>query len=90
MASDVTKLQNVTISQLFEPVDKPEREYKTVIWGMVYVSRGKCQLWCWMQSHCAVPAPGPQQRSQQCWSQEEGHLSVPQGARLHHDPLASL
>lgn len=26
MASDVTKLQNVTISQLFEPVDKPEQD----------------------------------------------------------------
>nr|XP_034361931.1 E3 ubiquitin-protein ligase RNF213 [Arvicanthis niloticus] len=26
MASDVTKLQNVTISQLFKPVDKPEQE----------------------------------------------------------------
>lgn len=26
MASDVTKLQNVTISQLFKPADNPERE----------------------------------------------------------------
>lgn len=33
MIADVTKLQDVTISQLFEPEEKPERESRGSLWG---------------------------------------------------------
>lgn len=45
MASDVTKLQNVTMSQLFKAVDKPECESQDAIWGHGVGDRRECQLW---------------------------------------------
>lgn len=46
MASDVTKLQGVTISQLFRPRDKPERESWCGSLGIRdEMTGGRCPVW---------------------------------------------
>lgn len=81
MASDVTKLQNVTISQLFKPGDKPKCESQDSRLG----------TWCKRQVGHASSAVvlDATLLSQLWWSQGKAPTRVcPQRARLLYGSLA--